>query len=60
MIDTCEIGYYEGDICHRDGCDGIIQTAPVENCSCHICPPCSECTSPRNYCNKCEWNAKYE
>jgi hypothetical protein len=48
-------GYCEGDICGRDDCQGSIQTRPVENCSCHISPPCSACTSPRNFCPICGW-----
>lgn len=49
-------GIYEGETCNRDGCVGVIETRKVEGCSCHISPPCSACTSPRNYCNKCEWD----
>lgn len=49
------IGIYEGDTCNRNGCHGIIKTHPVKNCSCHINPPCSACTTPRNYCPVCGW-----
>jgi len=31
-----------------------------ENCSCHISPPCSSCTAPRNYCDTCEWDEEDE
>lgn len=48
-------GIYEGDRCERDGCTGCIETHPVKNCSCHINPPCSACTAPRNYCPECDW-----
>jgi hypothetical protein len=48
-------GIYEGDVCNRNGCEGKIKTHPVENCSCHINPPCSACTTPRNYCPVCGW-----
>lgn len=48
-------GYAEGDKCGRNGCGGIIDTHPSENCSCHISPPCSSCTSPRNFCPECGW-----
>jgi len=49
-------GIYEGDVCGRKmNCQGIIQTHPVENCHCHINPPCSECTQPRNFCPVCGW-----
>jgi hypothetical protein len=50
-----EYGLCEGDTCKRDGCRGVIETHPVKNCSCHISPPCSACTSPRNYCPDCAW-----
>lgn len=52
------LGYEDGDICCRDGCDGIIAVAPVENCSCHIHPPCGPCTDAREYCHLCDWRAK--
>lgn len=49
-------GYEAGDKCLRDGCDGVIQERPVENCSCHITAPCNKCTSPRAYCETCDWD----
>lgn len=48
-------GKYEGDKCNRNRCNGIIKLHPVENCSCHIHPPYSECTSPRHFCDICGW-----
>ena len=50
-----ESGYTEGELCNRNGCTGVIKEHPVENCSCHINPPCSSCTSPRGYCESCGW-----
>lgn len=52
------IGVCEGDICGRQGCRGIINEHPPENCSCHINPPCSACTSPCAFCPSCEWEEK--
>lgn len=52
-----EPGIYEGDICQRDGCKGVIAMHPVENCSCHISPPCGSCTKPAEYCPECDWQA---
>lgn len=52
-----EIGYCEGDACNREGCAGVIETRPPENCSCHINPPCSACTSIRDHCPDCDWEA---
>ena len=54
------LGISEGEICNREGCTGTIQLRPVENCSCHISAPCSACTSPRHYCNMCDWEESEE
>lgn len=51
-------GDQEGEVCWRDGCQGIIACHPVENCSCHINPPCSACTDPKEYCPVCDWAAE--
>lgn len=54
-----KLGYCEGDICHRDGCQGVIAEGDREDgCSCHINPPCSACTTPRNFCPVCDWQEK--
>lgn len=53
-------GYCEGESCERDGCAGHIRIRPSENCSCHISPPCSSCTSPRCYCDSCDWREEDE
>lgn len=59
-IEIPQHGYCEGDTCNRKGCQGYIETHPVVGCSCHINPPCSACTSPRNYCAACGWEEKNE
>lgn len=46
--------YEEGDVCPKCR-KGIIDWPPVENCSCHIDPPCSACTSRLLACPKCGW-----
>jgi hypothetical protein len=48
-------GFEEETTCRRDGCDGVISSRRPDNCSCHISPPCSACTAPRNFCPKCGW-----
>lgn len=49
-------GLLKGEICNRNGCDGIIDEHATEtSCSCHVNPPCSHCTTDRNYCPKCDW-----
>ena len=55
MTDDNAHGYAGGEQCNRDGCGGIIDLHPVENCSCHINPPCRACTAPRAFCPVCEW-----
>ena len=56
MSMNCELGVEEGATCNRDGCTGRIRIRPSENCSCHIAPPCSSCTAPRNHCDECDWD----
>ena len=48
-------GYCEGDTCLRNGCKGIIERHPVNNCSCHLSAPCCACTEPSGYCDDCGW-----
>lgn len=52
-----ETGQLEGDVCNRNGCKGIIAEHETENCSCHISPPCSACTTSKEYCPECDWEA---
>lgn len=52
------VGFTEGETCNRDGCKGLIEEHEKEGCSCHICPPCSACTSPRGYCSECGWEER--
>lgn len=58
------IGYEEGETCGRlvddEPCDGILETRPVENCSCHISAPCHNCTADRTFCPVCDYDARYE
>lgn len=54
-------GYLEGERCNRHGCNGIIDAHEKEgSCSCHLNPPCSYCTTPSEFCPKCEWDALEE
>lgn len=50
-----EIGFEEGQTCGRNSCTGVVALADVEGCSCHINPPCSACTTPRERCPDCDW-----
>lgn len=56
-MNDSEVGYVEGDACNRNGCAGTIEAHRVENCACHINPPCVACTTPREYCETCDWEA---
>lgn len=51
-------GNEEGEMCWRNGCQGVISIIDIEGCSCHINPPCGACTSPREYCPVCGWLAE--
>lgn len=54
-------GYSEGEICNRNGCEGIIKEHEKESsCSCHLNPPCSHCTTSSEYCPVCEWDGQEE
>lgn len=48
-------GAAEGETCWRNGCQGVIALHSVENCSCHLHPPCGACTAPRGFCPECDW-----
>lgn len=41
----------EGGECPE--CKGVMAFPPVENCSCHISPPCHACTSNLLTCSMC-------
>lgn len=50
----------EGDPCRRLSvdppgciCDGELILPDVENCSCHISPPCSACETNELVCSVC-------
>jgi len=58
MSDT--IGTWEDEDCRRNGCAGRIKLEPVENCSCHIAPPCSACVEQVAYCPECDWRSDDE
>lgn len=53
-------GQEEGEICWRNGCRGVIALQGQDDCSCHIAPPCGHCTTAKEYCPECDWQAKDE
>lgn len=56
MAHGCE----EGDVCGRQGCEGVIEFQKPENCSCHLGAPCHSCTSVHLHCPECNWEAQEE
>ena len=52
--------FVEGEKCPMDGppCSGVLVFPPVENCSCHICPPCRACTDLTLVCSVCGWEVE--
>lgn len=51
MNDNVEL--VEGDKCNQPDCSGTIKIAEVENCSCHINPPCRACLDAGLVCDTC-------
>jgi hypothetical protein len=45
----------EGDQCPYAGCKGRMGFQPVENCSCHVNPPCGACVDNPLVCLACGW-----
>jgi hypothetical protein len=49
----------EGGMCPNKACDGLLEPKPVENCSCHINPPCPACEGQVLWCPECTWEPEY-
>jgi len=54
------VGTNPGDACGRDGCEGIIRENEIENCSCHINPPCGQCVTAGVSCDTCDYDTRGE
>ena len=52
-----DFGYSEGDVCARDGCQGVIALEQAKDCSCHISAPCWNHENADMHCNDCGWRA---
>lgn len=48
-----EPGAEEGSICNRDGCQGIMELEPSQNCTCFRNAPCAACMGRNAVCNEC-------
>lgn len=56
-----EPGFVKGEVCGRDGCQGIIEEHEKDGgCTCFINPPCSYCVEPCEFCPECDWQASDE
>lgn len=55
-----KFGTEEGNACGRDGCIGTIEVPEVENCSCHISPPCHACVTSKLTCTECGFEIENE
>lgn len=42
----------EGSSC-PEGCGGTLEYKRVDDCSCHISPPCNSCVDAPLVCDKC-------
>lgn len=49
----------EGDKC-PDDCGGVLAYPPVENCSCHLHPPCGACVNNPLTCPMCGWEQEQD
>jgi len=49
-------------LCFDEGecpeCGGKLEMPEVENCSCHIMPPCPACLRRVPTCERCGWNER--
>lgn len=52
-------GCEEGACCNRDGCEGMMQNH-VENCACHINPPCAACVNAPLVCDTCGFEIPHD
>jgi hypothetical protein len=53
-------GTKKGQTCNREGCKGKLYYPPIENCSCHINPPCNACIENKLTCPECGWEIEEE
>ncbi len=61
QLENIQEGYCVGERCNREGCDGILEQHDIDGCcSCHTNPPCSYCTTAKEYCPKCGWDGREE
>ncbi len=47
----------EGSTCGIP-CPGVLAFPPVENCSCHLNPPCGACVNNPLTCSECGWESE--
>lgn len=49
----------DGDICPHCNFCTMGEVEPEGDCSCHISPPCSKCTTTRLMCDECGYEVTY-
>lgn len=49
----------DGDICPHCNFGTMGEVEPEGDCSCHISPPCSKCTTTRLMCDECGYEVTY-
>lgn len=55
-----DFGTEEGDVCWRNGCQGVIHYRyEGDGCSCHQWAPCAYCTSSTAHCPTCDWTDEW-
>ena len=52
MEDTDRVN--EGDACRDHSCIGFYTFPEIENCTCHISPPCGACLDAQLICTDCK------
>lgn len=49
-------GYFAGEVCNRNNCNGIIEERVIDiDCECIVDPQCRDCVDPLYYCPLCNW-----
>lgn len=49
-------GYFAGEVCNRNNCNGIIRERVIDiDCECIVDPQCKDCVDPLHYCPQCNW-----
>jgi len=50
----------DGSKCPRKDCAGTVVLSEVDDCQCHINPPCEACVESGFCCDTCDWESSNE